>query len=359
MKRLAWWVPVLAAGVLACEAKDTGESCADGAEGCECYPNQSCDAGLICSGSDICVEDEAGSGGSDGSGGSGDSGGSGGSGDSGGSSSDGGSSGSGGSGSGGSATNDSGGASSTNASETTDSGGASSTTDDGAGGATSTSGANGGMGGSSGGETTTENTISSTSTSGGGTSGETRTAITPIDGWVDGSTNDVGIQGGWYTFADDISTIVPGAEPYFDGAGSAICVSGTVLPHENLDLSWGVAVGMDLYAVDDVANPYDATAYGVAGIQFTVSGSLPPRLQINTTSPADGTYCRRYESIASSQETLSVYFSSLEEDCWDASAAGLPPDTTQLEGFHIQVISSANESVSFDFCVEDVSAILE
>lgn len=346
--------------MLACKAEDTGSNCAAGSETCECYANRSCDTGLICSGSGICVEDEEGSGGSGdsggsgGSGGSGDSGGSGGSGDSGGSSSAGGSSGAGGSASGGSATNDSGGASSTT-DAATDSGGSSSTSDGGAGGATSTSGANGGMGGASG-ATTTEATA--TTTSGGGTSGETRTAITPIDGWVDGSTNDVGIQGGWYTFADDISTIVPGTEPYFEGAGSALCVSGTVLPHENLDLSWGVAVGMDLYAVDEVANPYDAAANGVAGFQFTVSGTLPPRLQVNVTSPADGTYCRRYESIASSQETLSVYFSSMEENCWEVGAENAAPDPTQLEGFHIQVISSATESVSFDFCVEDISALL-
>ncbi|HEY6728550.1 MAG TPA: hypothetical protein VI197_31280 [Polyangiaceae bacterium] len=349
MKRLAWWVPVFATSLVACEAENTSGSCAEGSEGCECYANRTCDSGLICSGSDICVEDE------ESSGGSGDSGGSGGSGDSGGT--DGGSSGSGGSGSGGSATNDSGGAASADSDGANGSGGASSTTVDGTGGATSTGGSNGGMGGSAGGETVTESTY--TSTSGGGTTGETRTAIAPVEGWVDASTNDVGIQGGWYTFADDVSTIVPGAEPFFEGAGTAICVSGTVLPHENMDLSWGVAVGMDLFAVDEVAHPYDASAYGVLGLQFTVSGSLPSRLQINTTSPEGGTYCRRYESIAGSRETLSVYFSSMEEDCWDTGAAGLPPDPTQLQGFHIQVISSASETVSFDFCVEDVSAILE
>ena len=44
----------------------------------------------------------------------------------------------------------------------------------------------------------------------------------------------------------------------------------------NKGLSWGVGLGMELNAEDDVSSAYDATAYGVVGIRFTLTGDLPP-----------------------------------------------------------------------------------
>lgn len=344
----------------ACNSKDSGGSCAEGAEGCECYPNGSCDSGLICSNSDLCVEDDDGndSGGSGnddagGSGGSGGSSGSGGSGDSGGT--DGGSSGDGGSG-----TSDNGGASSTG-----DNGGASSTSDGGStsstngGSGSASSGGAGGAGASGGASSDTTSTETSTSGGTGGTTGETRTDLIPVDGWVDGSTNDVGIQGSWYTFGDGVSTVDPANEPFFDGAGSQICISGSIPPHENQDLTWGVAVAMDLNNADAVSSAYDAPAHGVVGMQFTVAGTLPPRLQITVPTIDDSTYCKRYESIAGSRTTLGTYFAELEQDCWEIDVSNPAPNPTQLRSFQIGVISSANDTVTFDFCVESVSAILE
>jgi len=355
LKRLAWLVSALAVSVCACDSKDSGGSCAEGAEGCECYANHSCDAGLICSNSDLCVEDDE----DGGAGGSGnDAGGSGGSGDSGGSSSDGGSSGSGDSG-----TNDSG----TNDSGTNDSGGASATSDDGGtsstdSGSTSSTGGGAGGSGASGGSTNTESTSTeSTTTSGGtgGTTGETRVDLIPVDGWVERSTNDVGIQGSWYTFGDGVSTVVPASEPFFDGAGSEICISGSIPPHQNQDLSWGVAVAMDLNNADAVSSAYNAPAYGVVGMQFTVAGALPPRLQITFPTTDGGTYCKRYESIAGTRTTLGTYFAETELDCWEIDVSNPAPDPTLLRSFQIGVISSANDTVTFDFCVESVSAILQ
>jgi len=368
LKRLAWLITALAVSVCACNSKDSDGSCAEGAEGCECYANHSCDSGLICSNSDLCVEDDDGgdsngsgndAGGSGGSGSSSGSGGAGGSSDSGGaggSSSDDGDS----SGSGGSATNDSGGASSTSA------GGSTASTDGGAGGS-GAGGASGGTAGSSSGgsgdstsSTESSDTTSTTTTGGtGGTTGETRVDLIPVDGWVDGSTNDVGIQGSWYTFGDGVSTVVPASEPFFDGAGSTICISGSIPPHQNQDLTWGVAVAMDLNNAAAVSSAYDAPAHGVVGMQFTVAGTLPPRLQITVPTVDDATYCKRYESIAGTRTTLGTYFAELEQDCWEIDVSNPAPDPTQLRSFQIGVISSANDTVTFDFCVESVSAILE
>ena len=365
MKRIAWLVPALAASALACEAESTGGSCEPGHELCECYPNRTCDSGLICSGSDICVEDDedaggsgdnGGSGGAGGAGGTSDAGGAGGTSDAGGSEGTGDAGGSEGTGdadgAGGSsaiggssgATNDAGGASSTDSG--TDSGGASST-DAGTGGSTTTA--------SGGSATTTE----STTTGGSGGTGGVRTEIVPVDGWVDASTNDVGIQGSWYTYSDGEATIVPAAAPFFAGAGSQICISGSTVLDDTGEY-WGAAVGMDFNVVDEVTYAYDATAHGVAGVKFTLTGTLPPGLQVNytmTTSASGDTYCARYYGITSGSLTLSVAFDDVQYLCWYPLSN--PVDPTVLKAISIQVTSTSSETVPFDFCVEDVSAIVE
>jgi len=382
LERSAWVVVALAASLLACEGSDAGGDCAPGSEVCACYPNRTCDSGLICSGSDICVKDDDGSGGTDnsdagGSSGSSDSGGSGGS--DGGSSNSGGSEGSGASGgsnasgSGGSsgdagnsseASNDAGGASTRGADSTNSAGGATSSSNGGAGGTAGTGGESGGAGGST--STTSGGaggTTTGTTTAGGsgGSTGETRTALVPVDGWVDGSTNDVGIQGSWYTYGDDLATVVPADEPFFDGMGSEICISGTTVPDEYSGVYWGVAVGMDFNVVDDTAYAYDATLNGVVGIRLTLTGSLPPGIQLNlteTTSVEGDTFCTRYTGITESSRTLSLYFDEAQFICWYGATFG-PIDETLLKTFSVQVLSAAYESIPFDFCVENVSAIVE
>jgi len=387
-KRSAWLLVAFAASGLACGSTDAGGDCAPGSEVCECYANRTCDAGLICSGSDICVEDDAGSGGTDdsdnggsgGSGGSSDAGGSGGSdggssnvggtgasGDSGGSDTSGSGGSSGDSGDSGGASSDAGGASTTGEDSTNSAGGATSGTDGGAGGTAGVGGNSGGMGGSTAtasggaGGTTSTTTTSSSTTSGGGTTGETRTALVPVDGWVDGSTNDVGIQGSWYTYSDEGATVVPADEPFFDGAGSEICISGTTVPDEYSGVYWGVAVGMDFNVVDETTYAYDATSHGVVGIRLTLTGSLPPGIQLNlteTTSVEGDVFCTRYLGITESSRTLSLYFDEAQFICWYDATFG-PIDETLLRAFSVQVMSEAYQSVPFDFCVENVSAILE
>lgn len=378
LERSAWLVVALAAGMLACEGSEANGDCAPGSEVCACYPNRTCDSGLICSGSDICVKDDDGSGGTDnddgGSGGSSDNGGSGGS--DGGSSNSGGSgdsgaagdseaSGSGGSssnaGNSGNTTSDAGGASTTGENSANSAGGSTSGTNGGAGGTTGTGGASGGSTATASGGVSSTTDGTTTTGGSGGTIGETRADLVPVDGWVDGSTNDVGIQGSWYTYADDAATVVPADEPFFDGMGSEICISGTTVPDEYSGVYWGVAVGMDFNVVDETTYAYDAVANGVAGIRLTLTGSLPPGIQLNlteTTSVEGDVFCTRYTGITESSRTLSLYFDEAQFICWYGATFG-PIDETKLRAFSVQVMSEAYQSVPFDFCVEDVSAILE
>ncbi len=188
---------------------------------------------------------------------------------------------------------------------------------------------------------------------------EPSAALVPVDGWVARETNTVGIEGAFYTYSDGVSAYEPDTSPFFEGAGPDICLAGSAPPHLNADASWGVAVGFDMNLVDEIASAYDATAYGVVGFSFTLRGDNPPRVQINVreyeTAP---TFCRRYTDVSASVETFTVYFDQLDEDCWEGiNTAG--PDPSNLLSFGIQAISAASDYVYFDFCVEDIRAIVE
>ncbi len=234
----------------ACSSKgDSKAACQEGAEGCSCYPNESCDSGLECH-SGLCVEEDVGNdaggsssggsssdaGGSSSGGSSSDAGGSssdagGSSSDAGGSSSDAGGSSSGGSSSGGSssdaggASNDAGGSSN----------GGSGNCEDGAQGcscypnatcndglacqsdvcvsATTSSGGAGGSAGT-GGATSSGGTAGTGGTGGGATGGTGGGGSDPaiIDDFAscDGDIAPVdGRDGGWFTFGDDDVNVTP------------------------------------------------------------------------------------------------------------------------------------------------------
>ena len=61
------------------------------------------------------------------------------------------------------------------------------------------------------------------------------------------------------------------------------------------------------------------------------------------TAPEDPAYCRRYESIAASQQTLTTYFNETEFDCWEVEVTSPAPDPTELRAFQIAIISLAND----------------
>ncbi len=202
-----------------------------------------------------------------------------------------------------------------------------------------------------GGATATADT-SATATSGGDSCTATGAAtaavpITPADGWVDCASNSIGIQGAFYTYDDETSTITP---EDFSASGAEVCVTGTVAA-SSADV-WGAGVGFNLNqdVGSDTANAWDATAAGVTGISFNLS-ALPAggllRL-IYTSAGVD--YC--VEVTAAGMQT--VLFSETAEECWSAGG-GAPPVTT-LESVKWQVAAVTDE-YAFDFCISEVAAV--
>jgi hypothetical protein len=232
-------------------------------------------------------------------------------------------------------------------------------------GSTSTGGSTtstGGAGGSSGSTTTTGG-----ASSGGSTASGNSVPITPDPtGWVEGRTNVVGIQGAWYSYND--CTTSPGdctmnqipVEGSFDNVGGKMCTSGTtaaVADQMEFSLKWGAGIGLDLNnsgGTDAMKMPYDADAAGVVGFSFTISGTDATGLRFNITSVAAGDNSH-FVSAAMGENT--VMFSDAMQGSWVTTKT--PLDTTQLLAIQFQIPSVLNQSVAFDFCVENLAAITQ
>jgi hypothetical protein len=334
-----------------------------GSEGCVCYGNDTCNAPLTCL-SKLCVNASAsGNGGAPATGGATGNGGApstGGTTGSGGAVSSGGATGSGGSpGSGGApatgGTTGSGGTPSTGG--TTGSGGSPSTGGTpGSGGSPSTGGVTGGAG------------------AGGAPGGP----LQFTSGWVASTSNAYGIQGAIYTFGDMAgSTISPDCSTSTSTCFGAtttpttkFCVSGTdteVLYSTSLGdydyaTYWGAAVGFDLNgsATAGVAHqPYAASAHHVVGfsMSFTNNTSSAVRfsyLVYNGTSNV--AYC--VSQLSPGQNT--VYFTNATANCYQTGGTALSNAAADgTVALQWQVPSSANGSISFNYCVDNLTPLTQ
>lgn len=229
---------------------------------------------------------------------------------------------------------------------------------------TSTGGSSGSMAATGGAGGCADNVCPST---GGSTASGNSVPITPDPtGWVEGSTNVVGIQGAWYSYND--CTTSPGdctmnqipVEGSFDNVGGKMCTSGTtaaVADQTEFSLKWGAGIGLDLNnsgGTDAMKMPYDATAHGVVGFSFTISGTNATGLRFNITSVAAGDNSH-FVSAAMGENT--VMFSDAMQGSWVTTKT--PLDPTQLLAIQFQIPSVLNQSVAFDFCVENLAAITQ
>ncbi len=187
-----------------------------------------------------------------------------------------------------------------------------------------------------------------------------RLELVSADGWVDGSTNDVGIQGDWHTYGDDVSTYAPRSEPFFEGG--SVCISGVVPPYAEEPDVWGAGLSLNINVAAPGQQPgaWDATVHDVRGFSFTLVGQNPPYVQVNypVVGQADGTvYCVEERAVEPDTHTFSIDFEQTRYNCWEGED-GPHPDETKLRAFQVQVLPHDSEYVEFDFCLEDVAAQL-
>lgn len=208
-------------------------------------------------------------------------------------------------------------------------------------------------GGATGSSTTGGATITSTATTGAATSTSGSScagtpaagpvALAPMNGFVSCSSNTVGVEGYFYTFDDGTSTITPAD---FSAAGMEICASGTAETADEDFTVWGAGVGFNL--ADEAT--WDATAAGISGVSFTVTGMLPTNFRFIVTEPGDKGYCYNVTS-----ESNTVTFAETNSACWDDS--GTAPNPANLVAIQWQVSTSMDGPQDFNFCITNIQLL--
>ncbi|HEX3773908.1 MAG TPA: hypothetical protein VHV51_05550 [Polyangiaceae bacterium] len=203
--------------------------------------------------------------------------------------------------------------------------------------------------------------------------------LTPADGWVDGASNTAMIQGALFTYADT-TTMMSLMDTIKSGTGMN-CMSGTaakvdlmctvVAPATDCyGTTWGAAMGLNLNQPIDpttmmgVMTPlaFDATAAGITGFAFDISGDMVPtganfRFLINDM--AGNQYCTA--TAKAPKKGPNVYkLSDLVEECWQASKpTDLTGDTAANNIVKIawQVVTNSSNTVPFNFCIDNIEAL--
>jgi hypothetical protein len=197
--------------------------------------------------------------------------------------------------------------------------------------------------------------------------------LTPVDGWLDGASNTLHIQGSTYAGADDRSALTMSS----DFSGSKMCIKGstavveypcTAVPPapDCWATTWGAGIYLNLNqaAVGSTRAAFDAKA--VQGFAFDLSGpSVPPRsyfrFQVEAADP-DLAYCLQYSfnpganlallSQLNSERVLPICSPSVHSVETANYAA------SRLVRLKWMVMATLQE-IPYDFCVSNVRAVLK
>ena len=198
--------------------------------------------------------------------------------------------------------------------------------------------------------------------------------LTPTDGWVDGMSNTLMIQGALFPYAD--TTSMTGMTSDFTGTNA--CIKGSaakvVMPctvvapaTDCYGTYWGAAIGLNLNQPIDMTTMMGGTpvafdASSIKGFAFEVSGTTVPapkdfRFKVEN---AAGEFC----NIPTKKILLganTVLFSELVSACYKITTNPPNPtaETAQSALIKIawQVVTNTTGAVPFDFCISNIRAI--
>jgi hypothetical protein len=205
--------------------------------------------------------------------------------------------------------------------------------------------------------------------------------LDPMNGWVDGATNSLKIQGALFPFGDPTSKM--GMEPVdFAMSGTMACFKGTAAKVDMASTActtkmftppatdcygeyWGAAIGLNLnQAIDEATGkgldpmPFDASA--IKGFSFNIAGASVPgtaSLRFKVENSA-GEYCNpAAKPIKAGDNTIML--SDLISACWKPVAGAPTGDSAKASLIKIawQVVTNDKATVPFDFCVSSIRAI--
>ncbi len=136
---------------------------------------------------------------------------------------------------------------------------------------------------------------------------------------------------------------------------------------------WGAGFGLQMADTDangDLVAPFDATAAGIAGVKFTVTGvagGAPIRVQMGMVDdPAITTSSANYEENGfvwgggasndlDADGEVSIMLTEFEFPEWTTFEGGAdtPIDLTRLHSLQFQVVTAPEEAFNYNFCVSN------
>jgi hypothetical protein len=194
-------------------------------------------------------------------------------------------------------------------------------------------------------------------------------------GFVAADTNASGITGAWtvYTDCDDYGSLEAGApEPGKDcsvvsspapgspltpqAATAQICSAGTtvqVLSEDQWPLRWGAYMALDLADPAGSAQDFDATAAGIRGFCFYVSGDSVPAFRVRFPTDTGITGRNWYQVTLQHEGWHQVLFADLGQ----VVPTDIAFDPSKLLSIEFEIPASRVEAVPWDFCIDGLVAL--
>jgi len=202
-------------------------------------------------------------------------------------------------------------------------------------------------------------------------------ALTPVAGWVAGGTNEAGIQGSFFTLSDAKrtdgmppgSTTVMPADFSMATGPTSICISGTasqVMTNATTTMPdynryWGGGIGFNLADLGGMGGVQPWSRGRVVGFSFTITGTgIPPagqfRFGVNYFDGAtiNPNYC---VNITTGANTIRL--NQIVDQCYNATPGAPLAATAQIESLKWQVSTVTTAATPFNFCVTNLTAIVQ
>jgi hypothetical protein len=184
--------------------------------------------------------------------------------------------------------------------------------------------------------------------------------LTVSESWVDGSTNGLGIQGSFFTYQDGSGRTSIAADATRTQSG--YCVAGSAAEVLNMDFggTYGAIAALNLAQEPDNPMPgaYDATAHGVVGFGFDIVGNTAGALRFVVKQYAvhDG-FCINNVPDCTSGCSAEFRIDELHQNCW--TPGGPTPAAISLQALEWQIVTKAGSATDFDYCIENIHAVVD
>ncbi len=202
--------------------------------------------------------------------------------------------------------------------------------------------------------------------------------LAPMDGWVDGASNTLKVQGAMFDYGDPTSLMGETK----DFTGTKACIKGTAAKVDMKSTActtkmftppavdcfgeyWGAAIGLNLNQAIDMTTmmggpPMAFDASAIKGFTFTISGMTVPTSLRFKAEDASGEFCTP-KAVPVKLGANTINLSQLIKECWAPKMGAATADSAKTGLIKIawQVVTDTTGPIPFDYCVEDLRAVTQ